>query len=172
MLRAHAMRRQFAFEIALAAVGIGFTVAHLVDLEGTASEDRIVPPAGIGDHGHHRARQRRAQHRALANKDVARHLDGIGGMIAFRRILGIEAEEIDRLLAFQIYQSQHIAARDPGAPGRACRHNGILDDAALGKWQFISGHGETSLAATDGGCPVFHTVRNRASPVPTAFAHT
>ncbi len=92
--------RQFTLEIALATVGIRAAITHLVDLERATAEDRVVPSAGIGDHRHHRARQVRAQDRALADKDVLRHLDRVRRMIALGRVLGIVAKEIDRLGAF------------------------------------------------------------------------
>jgi hypothetical protein len=43
---------------------------------------------------------------------------------------GAEAQKVDRLLAFQIYQAQHLAGAQPRAPRRACRHDGVLDDPA------------------------------------------
>ena len=53
-------------------------------------------------------------------------------MIAFVGIVGIVAEKVDGLLAFEINQTEHFAFGNASAPGLTGRHDRILQDLGVG----------------------------------------
>jgi hypothetical protein len=79
---------------------IGFTAAAV---------NSVVATAGVGDDRKPRSAAIRVKYGAVADIDVALNLDRIGGVVAVGRIGSIKAQEIDRLLAFQIHKSQDFA---------------------------------------------------------------
>jgi hypothetical protein len=56
---------------------------------------------------------------ALGQEDAAGGLERVGSMVALLRIVGVVAEEIHRLLAFEVDDAQYLAALHDGRPRRA-----------------------------------------------------
>ena len=122
------MAGELGLEVLLAGARVACAVAHVVELERAASEDRVVPAAGVLDDGHHPAGTHGPQHRALAEVDVALELDRVRRVVTLRGVVGVVAEEVDRLLALEIDEHQTFSLGDPPAPRQSRPDDGVLDD--------------------------------------------
>ena len=68
------------------------------------------------------------KHRVEPNIDFAPHLNGIGGAVAVAAICGVEAQKIDRLLAFQIDEPENCAAPHDVPPWPSGPHDLVEND--------------------------------------------
>ena len=144
--RPEAMAGELGLEVLLASPGIAGAVAHVVELERAAPEDGVVSAAGVLDHRHHLAGPHRPQHRSLAEVDVALELDRVRRVVALFGVVGVEAEEVDRLLTLEIDEHEVLAPSDPPAPRPSRPDHGVLEDGARagGYVRLRCGHGPAS----------------------------
>ena len=88
--------------------------------------------AGIFDESHQLAGPHGPHARVLAEIDVAVQLDGVGGIVTVRRVVGVVAQKIDRLLALEIDDAQDFPLAHHGAPRLAGRNDRVFADARTG----------------------------------------
>src|SRR5262249_28135205 len=85
--------------------------------------DGVVEAAGVLDDGAQRIPAVGIEHGALVDEDVALQLDGVHRAVAVARIGRVVTQEVDRLLAVQVDDAQHLAALDDAPPRTARWHD-------------------------------------------------
>ncbi len=108
-------------EILPAAGAILDAIEHPVGRRAAAAADRVVPAELVLDDGEDRPGNVGIERVARGQEDAARGLEGVGRVVALLWIGGVVAEEVHRLLPFEVGDAQHLAALDDRSPTTARR---------------------------------------------------
>src|SRR6201999_3160652 len=106
-------------EVLAAAGAILHPVEHLVGGRAAAAADRVVAAELVLDDGEDRPGNVGIEPVAGGQEDTAGGLRRVGRVEALLRVGGVVAKEIDRLLALEVGDAQHLALSDDARPGRA-----------------------------------------------------
>src|SRR5712691_3770722 len=115
-------------EVAAAVGRVLDAVAKLVAFRATAPADRVVAAAGILHDREEPPPHVRVDAVAPGEEDRPRVLHRIGGVVALLGARGVVAEEVDRLLALEVHDAQHLTRRDHAGPDLPGRNDAVLDD--------------------------------------------
>src|SRR6266545_2418399 len=130
VLLAETEGRQRAQEVLAAVGGVLDAVAKLVALGAAAAANGVVATAGVFNDGEETPAHIRVDAVPLGEEDRPRVLHGVGSVVALRGILGIVAEEVDRLLAFEVDDAKDLTVPEHAPPVPVGWNDPVLDDLA------------------------------------------
>ena len=128
------------------------TIAQGIGFARARPTDRVVIFDRAGRDRHHRIALVRQQHRAGPEEQVALHGDRILRRIALGIVSSGIDQEVDRLIALDIDDPQHLALGDMVQPRRAGGDDLVVDDGAgkAGEGR-VAGHVLVPVGGVSGG---------------------
>jgi hypothetical protein len=94
-------------------------VADGVALGGASAADGVVAAAGVGDDREERRAVGRQESRPRREIQAPLRADGVRRAVALAEIVGVEEQRVDRLIALEVDDPQHLPAVDAPDPGLA-----------------------------------------------------